>query len=178
MGHQDNMHCQVHQPFSFNWVVPENVYFPPTSQNITPVMFCHVLSTVDSDMTISLWKNRFPHSKNQFDERKQDWLEQKFRLWRLQKLDTIQAGPLCLLPDQEKASAKVQSCCLGQADFLPRQVTFKFTCPKGKGLSESSSNQTNYLRQARSVAGKAKCGAACPKDKLEFKFFPSPEGGR
>ena len=43
--------------------------------------------------------------KNQFDERKQDWLEQKLRLWRLQKLDTIQAGPLCLLPDQEKASA-------------------------------------------------------------------------
>ena len=116
--------------------------------------------------------------KNQFDERKRDYLEQKFRLWRLQKLDTIQAGPLCLLPDQEKASAKVQSCCLGQADFLPRQVTFKFTCPKGKGLSESSSNQTNYLRQVRSVAGKAKCGAACPKDNLEFKFFPSPEGGR
>ena len=54
MGHQDNMHGQVHQPPSFNWVVPENVYFPPTSQNITPVLFCHVLSTVDSDMTIGL----------------------------------------------------------------------------------------------------------------------------
>ena len=36
--------------------------------------------------------------KNQFDERKQDWLEQKFRLWRLQ----IQAEPLFLLPDQEE----------------------------------------------------------------------------
>ena len=144
------MHCQVHQPPSFNWVVPENVYFPPTSQNITPVLFCHVLSTVDSDMTISLWKNRFPHSKNQFDERKQEWLEQKFWLWRLQKLDTIQAEPLFLLPDQEEDKRslcsqdagleKVPSCRLRQADFLPGQVTLKFTCPKGKGLSKSSSN--------------------------------------
>ena len=28
----------------------------------------------------------------------------------------------------------------GQADFLPGQVTFKFTCPMIKGLSKSSSN--------------------------------------
>ena len=144
------MHCQVHQPPSLNWAVPENVYFPPTSQNITPLLVCRVLSTVDSDMTIGLWKNRCSHSKNQLDEKKQDWLEQKFRLCRLQKLDTIQAEPLFLLPDQEEDKRilcsqdagleKFPYCRLGQADFLPRQVTFKFTCPKGKGLSRSSSN--------------------------------------
>ena len=33
--------------------------------------------------------NGFSHLKNQFEERKQDWLEQKFRLWRLQRLDAI-----------------------------------------------------------------------------------------
>ena len=35
---------------------------------------------------------------------------------------------------------KVPSCRPGQADFLPGQVTFKFTGPTGKGLSKSSSN--------------------------------------
>ena len=146
------MHCQVPQPPSFNWVpwFLKTSIFHPQVRIKHPLLFCCVLSTVGSDMTIVLWKNRCSHSKNQFDERKQDWLEEKFGLWRLKKLDTVQAEPLFPLPNQEEDKRtlcsqgagleKVQSCRLGQADFLPRQRTFKFTCPKGKGLSKSSSN--------------------------------------
>ena len=39
--------------------------------------------------------------KNQFDERKQDWLGQKFGLWWLERFDVIQAEPSFLLFTQE-----------------------------------------------------------------------------
>ena len=39
--------------------------------------------------------------KNQFDEREQDWLVQKFGLLQLQRLDAIQAETPFLLVDQE-----------------------------------------------------------------------------
>ena len=48
------------------------------------------LSTVGS-VTIGLSINRCSHSKNRFDQRKRDWLVQKFGLRRLSKLDAIQA---------------------------------------------------------------------------------------
>ena len=39
--------------------------------------------------------------KNQFDERKQDWLGQKFGLWWLERFDVILAEPSFLLFTQE-----------------------------------------------------------------------------
>ena len=53
-------------------------------------------------MTIGLSVNRYLPSKNQFDERKQDWLVQKFGLRPLQRLEAIQAEPPFLLFDQEE----------------------------------------------------------------------------
>ena len=55
------------------------------------------LSTVGS-VTIGLSINRCSHSKNQFDERKRDWLVQKFGLRRLSKLDAIQADGASFSP--------------------------------------------------------------------------------
>ena len=73
-----------------------------------------------------------------------------------------------------QGSKKVLSGCPGQADFLPGQVTFKFTCPMGKGLSKSSSNKIINYNKQEVVPGKQNVEAAWPKDKLEFKFFASP----
>ena len=44
--------------------------------------------------------------KNKFDERRQDWLIQKLKLWQIQKLYTIQADqpPFLLLDQQEDKS--------------------------------------------------------------------------
>ena len=55
------------------------------------------LSTVGS-VTTGLSINRCSHSKNQFDERKQDWLVQKFGLRRLSKIDAIQADRASFSP--------------------------------------------------------------------------------
>ena len=55
------------------------------------------LGTAGSVMTIGLSINGLSHAKNQFDERKQDWLVQRFGLRRLQRFDTIQAEPPSLL---------------------------------------------------------------------------------
>ena len=55
------------------------------------------LSTVGS-VTIGLSINRCSHSKNRFDQRKRDWLVQKFGLRRLSKLDAIQADRASFSP--------------------------------------------------------------------------------
>ena len=49
------------------------------------------LGAIGSDFTSGLSINGFLHSKNQFDERKQDGLVQKFRLRLLQRL--VQPSP-------------------------------------------------------------------------------------
>ena len=54
--------------------------------------------SVNSCRSVRLSINGCAHSENQFDERKQDWLVQKFDLQRLQRLDPIQA----LLLDQQE----------------------------------------------------------------------------
>ena len=58
--------------FRLGITVLENIYFPPTSQNKTPplVLLCAQYSGLRYDHRFM--KNRCPHSKNQFDERKQD----------------------------------------------------------------------------------------------------------
>ena len=61
----------------------------------------HVLATAGSLMTIGLSIKVFSHSKNQFDEREQDCLVQKFGLRRHQRFNVIQAEPPFLLPTQE-----------------------------------------------------------------------------
>ena len=45
--------------------------------------------------------------KKQFDKKKQDWLDQNFRLRQLQRLDTIHAEPFVLLFSQEEYKRKV-----------------------------------------------------------------------
>ena len=52
-------------------------------------------------MTSGLSLNGCSHSKNQFEERKQDWLVQKFMLRWLQRLDAIQAETLVSPLSQE-----------------------------------------------------------------------------
>ena len=52
-------------------------------------------------MTSGLSLNGCSHSKNQFEERKQDWLVQKFMLRWLQRLDAIQAETLFFPLSQE-----------------------------------------------------------------------------
>ena len=65
------------------------------------------LSTASSVMIVGLSVNRCSHSVNQFDERKQDLLVQKFGLRRLQRIDVIQAEPpllfFCLLDKRKLA---------------------------------------------------------------------------
>jgi len=60
----------------------------------------HALGTVGSVMTIGLTINRCSHSKNQFNQREQDWLVQKLGLRLLQRFDVIQAESPFLLLDQ------------------------------------------------------------------------------
>ena len=43
----------------------------------------------------------------------------------------------------------------------------------GKGPSKSSANLNNKVK-VKLVKGKPNLRVACPKGKLEFKFFPSP----
>ena len=68
------------------------------------------LSTASSVMIVGLSVNRCSHSVNQFDERKQDWLVQKFGLRRLQRIYVIQAEPpllfFCLL-DKSRLARRV-----------------------------------------------------------------------
>ena len=68
------------------------------------------LSTASSVMIVGLSVNRYSHSVNQFDERKQDWLVQKFGLRRLQRIYVIQAEPpllfFCLL-DKSRLARRV-----------------------------------------------------------------------
>ena len=47
--------------------------------------------------------------KNQFDERKQDWLVQKFGLWQPQRFDAIQAKfPFLLLYQEDEIKGSSQ----------------------------------------------------------------------
>ena len=62
----------------------------------------HMLAIVSFFMTIGLSINRQTQTrKNQFEERKQDWLVQKFGLWQLQKFDMLPAKPPFVLLTQE-----------------------------------------------------------------------------
>ena len=67
------------------------------------------LGTAGSVMTIGLPINRCWHSKNQFDERKQDRLAQTFGLRRLQSLDAIRAELPFLLLDQKENKKRLCS---------------------------------------------------------------------
>ena len=59
---------------------------------------------------------------------------------------------------------KVPSGRLGQVDFPARQVTFHSHLPDGQELRQ-------VVCQLRLDQGKKNLRAACPKSKLEFKFF-------
>ena len=61
---------------------------------LIPGLQIAALGTAGSVMTSGLSLNGCSHSKNQFDERKQDWLVQKFMLRWLQRVDAIQAEAL------------------------------------------------------------------------------------
>ena len=61
----------------------------------------------------SVYQKNFFLEKKQIDERKHDWLVQKFGLWWLQKLDAIQAEPSFLL--------LIQKLCL-RGTLIPRPV--------------------------------------------------------
>ena len=68
------------------------------------------LGTAGSVTIIGLSVNRCSHSVNQFDERKQDWLVQKFGLRRLQRIDVIRAEPPLLfsfLLDKRRLARRV-----------------------------------------------------------------------
>ena len=73
----------------------------------------HVLAIVCLVMTIDLLINRRTRTrKKQFDERKQDWLVQKFGLRQLKKFDMIQSKPpFLLLTQQDK-----RRLCSAQGD--------------------------------------------------------------
>ena len=62
------------------------------------------LGTVNS-VTTNDSINECLHLKNQFDERRQDWLIQKFGLWQIHKLYTIQAVPPFLFSTNKKTKA-------------------------------------------------------------------------
>ena len=49
------------------------------------------LGTAGSAMTVSLSIKGCTDSKNQFDEKRQDWLDKRFKLGRLQRLGGIYA---------------------------------------------------------------------------------------
>ena len=67
----------------------------------------HALGTVGSVITISLSINRYSHSKNQFDQREQDWLVHKLGLRWLQRFDVIQAEPPFLLLAKEGSALRL-----------------------------------------------------------------------
>ena len=71
------------------------------------------LGTAGSIMTIGVSINRCWHSKNWFDEIKQDWLVQKTGLWTLQR-----AQPPFLFLDQEQDKKRL--CWQGDADGTKR----------------------------------------------------------
>ena len=68
---------------------------------LIPGLQIAALGTAGSVMTSGLSLNGCSHSKNQFEERKQDWLVQKFMLRWLQRLDAIQAETLFFPLSQE-----------------------------------------------------------------------------
>ena len=69
----------------------------------------HAPGTVGSVITNGLLINRYSHSIKLFDEKKQDWLVQNFRLQQLQRLDTTQAESPFLLFSQEEHIRRVCS---------------------------------------------------------------------
>ena len=69
----------------------------------------------------------------------------------------------------------VQSGSLEQVDFLAGQVTFKAYLPNEHARVKASHPLTKSLAKAGNKWPQASKRAACPKDKLEFKFFSSPE---
>ena len=60
-----------------------------------------------------------PTKKKQFDERKRDWLVQKFGLRWLQRLDAVQEEPSFFLLDQEENKKKLRAQC----DLLMKRET-------------------------------------------------------
>ena len=69
----------------------------------------HAPGTVGSVIINGLLINRYSHSTKLFDEKKQDWLVQNFRLQQLQRLDTTQAESPFLLFSQEEHIRRVCS---------------------------------------------------------------------
>ena len=69
----------------------------------------HAPGTVGSVITNGLLINRYSHSIKLFDEKKQDWLVQNFRLQQLQRLDTTQTESPFLLFSQEEHIRRVCS---------------------------------------------------------------------
>ena len=79
-----------------------------------------------------------------------------YHLW----IEGIQKGYLLL------GSKKFSSSNPGQVDFLAEQVTFEAYLP-----NEQESNEVFNWAKQKVALGKQNVRAACPKDKLEFKFF-------
>ena len=83
------------------------------------------------------------------------------------------AGSCSLLKKQ--GSKKVPSGCPGQVDFPVRQVTFHSHLPNGQGPRQVICQLNCKKSNLRLAQGKQNLRANCPKGKLEFKFFTSPE---
>ena len=76
---------------------------------------------------------------------------------------------------QHRAKKKVLSGCPGQVDFPVRQVTFHSHLPNGQGPRQVTC-QLNYKKSNQRLdQGQQNLRATCPKGKLEFNFFSSPE---
>ena len=82
-------------------------------------------------MTIDLSINGCSHSQNQFDDKKQNLLVQKFGRRRLQRLGAIQAEP----PSQKEALLAECSLCTDPPPLRNKSIFF----PEGRGVCTQAS---------------------------------------
>ena len=74
-----------------------------------------------------------------------------------------------------QGSKKVLPGCLGQVDFPVGQVTFHSHLPNGQGPRQVVCQLNHKKSNLRLAHSKQNLRATCPKGKLEFKFFSSPD---
>ena len=79
-----------------------------------------------------------------------------------------------LHPPQNQGSKKVLSSCPGQVDF-PVGQAFHSHLLNGQGPRQVICQLNRKKNNLRITQGKQNLRATCPKGKLEFKFFSSPE---
>ena len=70
---------------------------------------------------------------------------------------------------------KGPSGCLGQVDFPAGQATFHSHLPNGQGPRQVICQLNHKKSNLRLAQGKQNLRATCPKGKLEFNLFSSPD---